>query len=209
MKIWDISLPVFETMPVWPGDPGVQLTLRSSLDRGDNATVTQVSMSAHAGTHVDAPRHFIQGGAGVDALDLNVLIGPALVVQATDVDLIGAALLDSLSIPAGIRRVLFHTRNSELWAYGERTFWRDYAALAEDGAKWLVDRGVRLVGIDYLSVAPFSDTRTTHRLLLGAGVILLEGLNLTGIAPGEYQLCCLPLKIRGCDGAPARAILMK
>ncbi len=113
-----------------------------------------------------------------------------------------------LPIPSGSERVLFHTRNSDLWAHGEREFARDFVAVTEDGAQWLIERGVRLVGVDYLSVAPFRQSAPTHRALLRAGVVVVEGLNLHGVAPGMYQLVCLPLRIVGCDGSPARAILI-
>lgn len=209
MTIYDISLTISKLSVVWPGDPPPQFSLLSSVDKGDNATVTQLTMSAHTGTHVDAPRHFIQGAAGVDMLDLNVLVGPALVVDAGEANALTADVLNALNIPAGVDRILFKTRNSELWALGERTFYKSFVGITEDGAQWLLSRGVRLVGADYLSVAPYHNTRPTHQTLLGAGVILLEGLNLSGIKPGEYQLCCLPLKIKNCDGAPARVILIK
>ena len=216
MAIYDISLPISESLVVWPGDPAVRITQPFHLDRGDTATVTRLDMGAHAGTHVDAPAHFIPGGPGVDELDLHVLVGPALVVHALEVDALSADVLNDLQIPPGTERVLFRTRNSDRWARGEREFAREFArdfaedfvAITEDGARWLVDRGVRLVGVDYLSVAPFDAIVPTHQVLLRAGVVPIEGLNLSGVAPGVYQLVCLPLRIVGADGAPARAILM-
>jgi len=208
MPIYDISLPISESLAVWPKDPPVRITQPSHLERGDNATVSRLDMSAHTGTHVDAPAHFIQGGASVDTLDLNVLVGPALVVEALEANVLSADLLAQLPIPPGTQRVLFHTRNSDRWARGEREFARDLVAISEDGAHWLVERGVRLVGVDHLSVGPFGQTRPTHRALLGAGVICLEGLNLSRIAPGLYHLVCLPLRIAGIEGAPARAVLI-
>jgi arylformamidase len=165
-------------------------------------------MSVHSGTHVDAPAHFIPGGAGVEALDLNVLVGPALVVEAKEADMLSADVLKELPIPAHTERVLFRTRNSDRWARGEREFSKDFVAITGDGARWLVAHGVRLVGVDYLSVGSFSEVDRTHRTLLNAGVIPVEGLNLSGIEPGVYQLVCLPLRIMGADGAPARAILI-
>jgi arylformamidase len=209
MPIHDISLPISETLVVWPGDPPVRLTQPLHLDRGDFATVTRLDISAHTGTHLDAPAHFLQGGAGVDALDLEVLVGPALVVHALEVDAISAEVLEGLAIPPGTERVLFRTRNSDLWARGETEFDETFVAVTEDGARWLVERGVRLVGIDYLSVGPFADPVPPHSILLGAGVIVVEGLDLSKIESGVYQLVCLPLKIAGCDGAPARAILIE
>jgi arylformamidase len=208
MSIYDISLPISESLIVWPGDPPVNITQPFHLAKGDAATVSQLDMSAHTGTHVDAPAHFIPGGSGVDGLDLNVLVGPALVVEAMEADALSADILQGLPIPSGTERVLFHTRNSDRWARDEREFSEDFVAITEDGARWLVAHGVRLVGVDYLSVAPFDEEAPTHKTLLSAGVIPVEGLNLSGIAPGVYQLVCLPLKIVGVDGAPARAILI-
>ena len=144
----------------------------------------------------------------MDTLRLDVLVGPALVVQALEADALSADVLEGLTIPPGAERVLFRTRNSDRWARGEREFYENFVAITEDGARWLVERGVRLVGVDYLSVAPFDESVPTHQILLRAGVIAVEGLNLSGIAPGVYQLVCLPLKIAGSDGAPARAILI-
>ena len=208
MPIYDISLSISESLIVWPGDPPVRITQPRHLDRGDPATVSRLDMSAHIGTHVDAPAHFIPGGSGVDGLDLNVLVGPALVVEAMEADALSADILQGLPIPPGTERVLFHTRNSDRWARDEREFSEDFVAITEDGARWLVAHGVRLVGVDYLSVGSFDEGGGTHRILLNAGIIPVESLNLHGIAPGTYQFVCLPLKIVGIDGAPARAILI-
>jgi arylformamidase len=209
VRIYDISLPISESLVVWPGDPPIHITQPYHLDRGDEATVTRLDMGAHTGTHVDAPAHFVPGGSGVDDLDLNVLVGPALVVDAREADALSAAVLETLPIPRGTERVLFRTRNSDLWARGEHEFHEDFCAITEDGARWLIERDVRLVGVDYLSVAPFDAVIPTHRALLHAGVVAIEGLDLSGIGPGAYQLVCLPLKIAGGDGAPARAILIE
>lgn len=208
MLIYDISLPISELLTVWPGDPPVHITQSSHLDRGDAATVSQLDISSHSGTHVDAPAHFIAGGSGVDALDLRVLVGMALVVHAPQVGTLTAEALEGLDIPPGTERLLFRTRNSEHWAQAGGAFDEDFVAISEDGARWLVERGIRLVGVDYLSVGPFSETVPTHHVLLGAGVVAVEGLNLSQVPPGWYQLVCLPLKIAGGDGAPARAILI-
>lgn len=208
MPIHDISHTITSTLPVWPGDPPVNLPQPSRMERGDICNVTRLDISAHTGTHLDAPVHFIPGGAGVETLDLNVLIGPALVVDAGDVDALTADVLASLPIPAGTRRLLFKTRSSELWNRADDGFVEDYVALTGDGAQWLVERGVRLVGVDYLSVAPFDDPVPCHQILLAAGVIPVEGLDLRAIEPGLYQLICLPIKIGGSDGAPCRAVLI-
>lgn len=205
--VYDISLSISNTLPVWPGDVPVQITQSAHLDRGDVATVSELHLSAHTGTHVDAPAHFVRGGASVDTLALDALLGPAWVAEVRDAPLLTVALLDALAIPAEAERVLFHTRNSALWA-GEPRFHTDFVALDEAAAQWLVAHGVRLVGIDYLSVAPFTDAIPTHRVLLEADVVIVEGLDLRGIRQGWYEFICLPLKIAGCDGAPARALLM-
>ena len=209
MKIIDISNTIRPSMPVWPGNPPVHLERAESMDRGDAANVSELDMGVHTGTHVDAPIHFVPGGAGAESLDLDVLVGPALVVRLDDsVDGITAAVLDGCAIPAGTQRVLFHTRNSRYWAAGDTQFHEDFVPVEPDGAQWLVDHGVRLVGVDYLSVAPFGNGVPTHRILLEAGVIPIEGLNLSGVEPGLYQLVCLPVKLEGGDGAPARTILI-
>ena len=207
-KIHDISLPVSNSMVVWPGDPPVHITQPSHLDRGDPYTVSRLDMGAHTGTHVDAPAHFIQGGTGVDRLALELLVGPALVVHLPGAVSLTDQVLESLSIPPGTERVLFHTPNSDRWG-SKGGFWEEYVGVTDAGARWLVQRGVRLVGIDYLSISSYEDLMPPHRTLLGAGVIVLEGLDLRDIAPGTYQLICLPLNLAGGDGAPARAILIE
>ena len=209
MKIHDISLPISEELPVWPGDPRVAIASLSHLDRGDACTVSQVSLSVHSGTHVDAPAHFIKGGATVDSLALDTLLGPALVVDTADAPALTAPVLADLAIPNSTERLLFRTRNSEIWNRPVPEFVKDFVAITADGAAWLKEKNIRLVGIDYLSVAPFANGGPTHQTLLQGGIVLLEGLNLAGIGPGLYQLVCLPLKLVGSDGAPARAVLIE
>ena len=209
MKIHDISLPVSESLVVWPGDPAIHITQPSHLDRGDLYTVSRLDLGAHSGTHVDAPAHFVRGGAGVDRLDLNLLVGPALVVHVPEAGVLTPEVMESLSIPPGTERLLFRTRNSDRWASGEEGFWEDYVGVTDAGARWLLAQGVRLVGIDYLSVSTYTDLVPPHQTLLGAGVIIVEGLNLSSIAPGVYQLVCLPIKLLNGDGAPARTILIE
>ena len=209
MIIHDISLPVSEALIVWPGDPAIHITQPHHLDKGDKATVSRLDIGAHTGTHVDAPCHFIRGGAGIDSLDLNILVGPALVIEVAASGNISADLLKGLTIPPHTERVLFQTSNSELWSRGESVFSKDFVGITADGAEWLVEFGARLVGIDYLSVAPFGQSLPTHRTLLQAGAIIVEGLNLSRIRPGMYTLACLPLRLVGIDGSPARAILIE
>jgi arylformamidase len=209
MPIYDISLTVSPTLPVWPGDPPVKMTLTESMDAGAEYNLTRLDISAHTGTHVDAPHHFLNDGRTVENLPLDILTGPCYVVQLPDdVDEISAEVLERTSLPSGTIRILFGTRNSKLWARQEKNFQEDFVAISPDGAEWLVAHGIKLVGVDYLSVAPFSDSVPTHEILLRAGVIALEGLNLSQIPRGFYDLYCLPLKLAGADGAPARAILV-
>lgn len=209
MTIYDITLTITPTLPVWPGDPPVRLTQPSHLERGDICTITRLDMGAHTGTHLDAPAHFIRGGATAESLSLDVLIGPALVVDARGRGHVTANVLETLAIPPGVQRLLLHTDNSAIWQRGEMAFVEQFTAIAADGAQWLVDHGIRLVGIDYLSVGSFDDGIPTHQILLDAGVIAVEGLNLSAIEPGDYQLICLPIKLGGSDGAPCRAVLIK
>jgi arylformamidase len=157
---------------------------------------------------VDAPLHFVEGGPGIDELSLKDLNGRAYVVNLPKADVLDRATLERAHIPQRTRRLLFKTRNSKLWSSGETKFREDFVAIDASGAEWLVNKGVRLVGVDYLSVAPFSAPGPTHSILLRAGVVVVEGLNLTDVTQGRYTLHCLPIKIVGADGAPARAILV-
>ena len=207
MRIYDISLSISPSSVIWPGDAPVTIEHTQHLSRGDHATVSHLCLSAHTGTHIDAPCHFVAGGHGIDDVGLDPLVGPALVVQAPECDLITANVLDALGILPQVDRLLLKTRNSSKWS-SVTAFDPEYVAISPDGAMWLIEHGVRLIGLDYLSVAPFADTGTTHRLLLEAGIIPLEGLNLASVLPGWYELYCLPLSIAGGDGAPARAILI-
>ena len=204
MQVYDISVPIRPGMPVYEGNPGVYLERASSIAAGDHANVSRLDMGVHTGTHVDAPAHFIDGGAGTESLPLPRLIGPAHVVDATALeDDIGEEALVGLDIPAGTSRLLLKTKNSELWKLDE--FTRDFVRLTGSGARYLIDRGVELVGIDYLSIG----TEEAHHELLGAGIVPIEGLDLRGIEPGPYRLVCLPLRLVGSDGAPARALLLR
>ena len=207
-RIIDLSPTISPDLPVWPGDPRVTLRQPYHLARGDDFTLTELAMSAHAGSHVDAPAHYVRGGAGVDRLPLDALVGPARVVDTGDAEGITAAVLAGLSIPPGTERLLLRTRNSTRGLMRLPEFQTDFTALTADGAQWLVDRGVRLVGIDYFSIAPYDDLAPTHRILLEAGVVIVEGLDMIDVSPGEYVFVCLPLKLKGADGAPARAILL-
>jgi len=204
VAVHDISVPIRADMPIYAGDPEVELERASSIAEGGHANVSKVSMGVHTGTHVDAPVHFIEGAAGMESVSLDALCGPAVVVDGTSLegDVIGEADLQALEIPEGAERVILKTRNSELWNRDD--FTRDFLRLDGSGARYLVARGVRTIGIDYLSVGDHE----AHRELLGAGVVPVEGLDLRGIEPGSYTFICLPLDLVGSDGAPARAILI-
>ncbi len=204
----DISVPIRPGMIVYEGDPPVEVDRAAQISAGDPSNVSRLNLGAHTGTHIDAPVHFIEGAAGIEAIDPGALVGPATVVDATtlsgDIDV--AALRD-LDLPDRVERFIFKTANSRLWDRDE--FSPDFIGLTEGAARDLVDRGVRLVGIDYLSIAPKADPGPTHVALLQAGVVILEGLDLRSVDPGEYELVCLPLLIPGSDGAPARALLRR
>ncbi len=208
MEIFDISIPVYPGMPVWPGDSGVVIERESKIEAGDNANVSHLSLGAHTGTHVDAPYHFVPDGVTLDKVPIERFVGKALVVEIKGVDTITAAHLAAANLPAGVERVLFKTDNGEIWARSQPVFEPGFVALSPDAAQFLVGRGVGLVGIDYLSIAPFKASRPTHEALLSAGVAILEGVDLRAVTPGWYTLYCLPLKLMGVDGAPARAILV-
>lgn len=208
MTIHDISLVLDSRLPIWPGDPPLELARARDIDKGSNANVSHITASVHMGTHVDAPLHFIQGSGGIETLDLDTLIGPALVVEALEADIVNAPLLDSLSIPSETVRLLMKTRNSALWERGETQFQADFVAVDVSGAEWMIDHGIQLIGVDYISVAPFQNTKPTHLTLLEANVIPVEGLNLSQIEPGDYNLVCLPINLGDCDGAPARVVLI-
>ena len=208
MAIHDISLDITPGMPIWPGDPPLRLERFSSIADGQEANVTHWSSCVHIGTHVDAPAHFVDGAPSVDEIPLKDLNGRAYVVDLPRAEVLDRATLESARIPPRTRRLLFRTRNSKLWARGETKFRKDFVAIDASGAEWLVSKGVRLVGVDYLSVAPWGDAEPTHRVLLQAGVVVVEGLNLSDVTQGRYTLHCLPIKLVGADGAPARAILV-
>lgn len=209
-RVIDISVLLEPAMFVFPGNTGVDLRTTAAIDDGAPSNLSELRIGTHAGTHVDAPAHFFAGAPGTDALDLDVLVGDAVVVDLSGVSgHIGPDDLDR-SVPASATRVLWRTRNSALWRRPGRDFPTDYVALSPAGAQWVIDRGVRLVGTDFLSIEPFANPgRPVHRLLLGAGVVIVEGLDLTGVDPGPATLACLPLRLAGADGAPARAVLIR
>ena len=207
MPIYDITVPIRPGMPVYEGDPAVDIQSWSALAKGDSANVSFLHFGAHTGTHVDAPAHFIEGARKIDALSLEMLIGPARVVRVLDdVDEIDCDFLAGCDLDQ-VERVLFHTRNSNFWSEGFR---RDFTHLLPEAAQRLVEMRIKLVGTDYLSIEKFhSGHHRTHLTLLSNDVVIVEGLNLGDVAAGDYELICLPLKIAdgAGDGAPARVVL--
>lgn len=210
MTIYDLSVPLGNEIPTYPGDPVIEIRDWFSLDQGDPANVSLLRFGAHTGTHVDAPAHFIDGAARVESLDLGVLIGEAHVVEVPeDRRSIDEAFVNH-HCPPDAHRIVFKTRNSAFWNESSTRFREDYTYLELEAARQLVERRIKLIGVDYLSIEQFGqEGHPTHLALLSQGVIILEGLNLTGILPGRYELICLPLRIRSGkgDGAPARAVL--
>ena len=210
MRFHDISVTVTATLPTWPGDPHVELERVEKIENGANANVSRVAMGVHTGTHVDAPFHFLEDGTTVDTLPLDILIGSVQVVDLGDqVDLITADVLEKSNMIPGVSRILFKTRNSRIWERDETEFQTGFVGISADGAEYLVSKGIQLVGIDYLSIAPYKNSRPTHQILLKARMIIIEGLDLSKIQAGVYQLVCLPLKLGGSDGAPARTVLIE
>jgi arylformamidase len=208
MKVYDISMSIRTPMPVYPGERQPAFEPSKQISRGDEANVTMITFGSHTGTHIDAPHHFLSGRETVDQVPLDALVGPALVVELPAAREIGAADLRSLGIGEATERLLIKTRNS-LFMVDDR-FHADYAYLNVEAARWLVTRGIRLVGIDYLSVEKMHAERyEVHETLLEAGVVIVEGVDLRQVVPNPYFLVCLPLKIEGCDGAPARAVLLE
>ena len=208
MKLYDVSVLISEDMPIWPNDPGISMELTRSIARGDDANVTRLNMGVHTGTHIDAPFHFEPNEATIDELSLDVLMGPCRVFEILDTNQsIGPDDLEKLDFNNHIR-VLFKTRNSKLWKNGEGKFKKKFVHLDLEGAKFLIDQNIKLVGIDYLSIENYGSLdHATHHFLLRNNVVILEGLDLSGVSPGDYELIALPLKLKGADGSPARVVL--
>ena len=204
----DISVPLRNGMVHWPGDAPFDRRSTESIAGGAEANVSEISGSAHTGTHVDAPHHFIEAGSTIDAMPLAATLGRARVIEIRDPELIRGTELRGHAVQKH-DRILFKTRNSSrCWKSDD--FQKTFVHIPKETAAYLAECGVMTVGIDYLSVGGFeSDGAETHRILLAAGIWIIEGLNLEHVAPGEYELVCLPLKIVGSDGAPARAVLRK
>lgn len=207
-KIYDVSAPVRDSGLIYPGNPEIHIALQQAVAKGAGANVSNVAFGSHTGTHVDAARHFFDDGQTVDQIPLETLMGPAVLLEfGEQVMAVGKAELELHDL-AGVERVLLKTRNSD-YLTQDPAFHKDYTFLAPDGAEYLAALGIKLVGIDYLSIEQFhSGHHRTHRTLLERAIVIVEGLSLADVPPGHYDFRCLPLRLEGCDGAPARAVLI-
>jgi len=211
VKVHDVTLVLRPGMPTWPGESGPVFTPLRRIAKGDGANVSTISLSNHTGTHVDPPIHFIEGGKTVESLPADALVGPCRLVEYDGDDHIAASWLETAGIPRGTQRVLFKTSNSAHWPAND-PFDKDFIALDRSGAEWCAARGLKLVGVDYLSCEPFGSGKIghpVHMALLGAGIVIIEGLDLSQVGAGEYELVCGSLKLEGSDGAPARVFLIE
>jgi arylformamidase len=210
MSEWiDVSVPLRSRMVHWPGDIPVSIEQTMDLDRGDACNLRTISMSAHTGTHMDAPLHFVSGGESIDQMPLDAAVGPARVIAIANEALVTAGELEAHRPRPGERLLLKTANGARCWQNG-RCFLKKFVHLNAEAACFLVNSGIRTLGVDYLSVGAYGgDGAETHRILLEAGIWIVEGLDLSRVEPGEYEFVCLPLKIAGGDGAPARAILRK
>ncbi|HEX3724199.1 MAG TPA: cyclase family protein [Nitrolancea sp.] len=207
-KLIDVSVPLIPGMPTWPGDGEVQAKPFQRIAEGAHTNVTWLENTSHTGTHLDAPWHFIDDGARLESLALQRMIGPCYVADLTHLeDHVTAEDLESAAIPAGTKRLLLKTRNSANWSNPTHPFDEAFLAVAPSGARWLVAHGIDLIGIDYLSVECFDGDGETHYILLGARLVIVEGLDLRHVEPGPHHLTCLPLRVGDIDGAPCRVVL--
>jgi arylformamidase len=202
---FDISVPTSSMLPMWPGSPGFKISRHLEIAAGDDANASQIQMDVHVGTHVDAPLHFIPGGADLQSTGLEPFVGAAYVTELVGPRQITADILEQASIPSEVTRLLLKTQRDGDWF--RRPFDEDFAALTVDGAEWAVERNLALIGIDYVSIQRFHDGPATHQVLLGNDVCILEGLDLSAVTPGHYDLFCLPIRLAAAEAAPARAIL--
>jgi len=212
MRVHDVSLTLRPDMPTWPGEAGPRIEPLKRMARGDSSNVSVLTFGDHTGTHVDPPVHFLDGAAGIDRVPVDALVGPCQVVACDGDDHISGKWLDGGVVPRGTERVLFKTRNSERWRDPKAPFDKDFIALDETAAHWLVRNKIKLVGIDYLSIEPFGSGKIGHPVhiaLLRAGVVIIEGLDLHAVDPGAYELVCAPLKIQDGTGSPARVFLIQ
>jgi arylformamidase len=209
VSIIDISVALDSNIPLWPGSPGFKLKWIKKTGSGDEFNNSYLACDVHVGTHVDAPAHLLPNRKTVKDLELDILIGSCLVIYLPNIKEITADDLSGAKIPSPTERLLIKTDNSSLWDSEHTEFKQEFVALTHEAAQWLVQKGIRLVGIDYLSIGDFESGTETHRILLRNDIAVLEGLNLRNVEPDEYELICLPLKLKGAEGAPVRAVLKK
>lgn len=201
----DITYPISKNIPKWPGSIGITVTQHLQMPK-EEANLTSIEIDCHLGTHLDAPLHFVHQGKSVDQLDITTLIGKAFVAEIRDRKVITISDLEAV-VPKNCERLLLKTDNQLYWEQKRIEFEKDYSAIDAAAAKWLIDKGIKLVGIDYLSIQRFHDGPETHQLLLEAEVVIVETLNLEEVTQGWYELICLPIKVVGVEGAPVRAVL--
>ena len=212
MKIHDVSLVLRPDMVTWPGEPAPRIEPLRRIAKGDTANVSVVTISDHAGTHVDPPLHFIEAGNTADKLPLDALIGPCVVVAFDGPGHVSGEWLNHAKLPARTERILFKTPNSAGWGDPKAAFTREFTTINASAAHWCVDHGIKVVGVDYLSIEPQGPEKAgypVHKTLLAADVVIIEGLDLRSVVPGQYELVCAPLKILNGDGAPARVFLIE
>ena len=206
--LYDITVPTHPELPVWKDDNKAKIWQSARISQGDICNVSNLRMGVHTGTHIDAPLHFIDGGKTTNEIPLHQLIGACFVVELEGRKEITAQGLAALEIPSGTTKLLIKTDNSDLWKDLSHPFYEDYCALTTDAAEWVRDVGISLIGIDYLSISLFKDPpEVVHQILLKAEIVIVEGLNLTDVPTGNYRLLCLPMKVEGVDGIPARVVL--
>jgi len=209
MNIIDISIPLSEKTPVWEGDKGISVPRVAKIEEGSDFNVSRIELGVHAGTHIDAPYHVFKNGSTVDQIPLGNLIGRVQVVEIPDgISVINKNCLMNLDFQDGIDRILFKTSNSIYWETDPFSFNKEYVAINSEGAEYLANMDLRLVGVDYFSVSSYDDLKQPHLILLERGIILLENIDLRQVVPEIYQLICLPLKIIDTDGAPVRVVLI-
>jgi len=209
IELIDISVPLHPGLPVWPGSHGVHISRLMNVADGDIANVSRLDIDVHSGSHIDAPLHFLDDGDTTDEIPLEKFVGPCFVADFRGLTRITAADLEAAGIPPGTQRLLLKTSNSDFWQDFAQPFRTDFCALTLDGAQWVADQGMFLVGIDCHSIQLYDDPFDTHIVLLERKIVIVESLNLRDVAPGLYELLCLPLRVRGLEGVPVRALLRR